>query len=852
MDYIIEVYGELNYITRAFQMVAHLFSKNSDYLGLLVILSTTAIFFTAIFATIKSGLGKADIKSWIMYVSGTFAIMLVITGPKVNVTIHDLTINEIKVVGGVPEVMALIGTLENNIERTIIDMITFVMNPLIDYEDIGKGKGFQLLAESGEMAEDFLKVNPHTRSSVDNYFKECVVSDIKLGFEPSDIIHNSEDIWVSMQSETRSRYSVVYTRTDAQGSLYTCADAWVEIDKQLKDPSIELLVKQKCEETYGIGIEKCSSNLNEIVVKGVGAKSLNKYLRSYIVAEIMMGSTGMVESAKADINKKNMSSAIMAESQLPRLKGVMFGLMIGIFPLLVLFLFFNPVKAISFYLGMFIMMVLWGSLDAFMDMQYQNEVMNMYSTMRKPGNELGVHQMFDISNTAADAVSLYGSSRWLMLGLATAISSAITGINSYAMSQFGSQLGATAQQAAGSRADSLGTAGDMRLKQQAAEDLGLRMAANDFTVANQGMDMASSQYQDMMNRAGTAGNNRDYWGSDQAAVQANISAGIMTSASSIGAAGAASSQANSLGLSADQFGAFNANKGVLTEGMASSLNAKFGVDSFNADQTLTYGYAGGELKNMQLSSNDGIGITQALDNQGNIMSTTMNGLEGGTTYTGYTVYEDGTKFGSKTFDEGGVKISDTFNGSRKTRSYSENGQQITEGYVMASGQEILTSTQKGNEYALSGQGVQNILQGDASLVQGDWYTNDELNSRGRVALSQVASELNSFMSESISEGSGNGNSSRVSVSVGTSLFNFLSVSGETDMSTFNNLSTEQRVDAIKSGLINYAENHNTGETVGMISGIYNDALGKGPNQPIDTTYIDQYNQTVEDVKKKHN
>ena len=99
MDYIIEVNSELDYIYRAFSMVAHLFSKDSDYMGLLAIFSAAAIFFTAIFTTIKTGMGKADIKMWIMYVAGTWAVMLLITGKKVEVTIHDLTLNEVKSIG---------------------------------------------------------------------------------------------------------------------------------------------------------------------------------------------------------------------------------------------------------------------------------------------------------------------------------------------------------------------------------------------------------------------------------------------------------------------------------------------------------------------------------------------------------------------------------------------------------------------------------------------------------------------------------------------------------------------------------------------------------------------------------
>ena len=714
MDYIIEVNSELDYIYRAFSMVAHLFSKDSDYMGLLAIFSAAAIFFTAIFATVKTGLGKADIKMWIMYIAGTWAVMLLITGKKVEVTIHDLTLNEVKSIGGVPEVMAFIGTLENKIERTIVEMIETVMTPLIPYDAIGKGDGFQLLANTNTMATNYLNDNIHVKKSISSYYNKCVIPDLSLGFESPDIIHNSPDIWTSIKSETRSRTTIVYTADDAQGRAYPCAEAYDEISKELSIAAITKVITDECEMSTGIKNDSCSQNLNHIVKGGIAPNSdVNKYLRSYIVSYIIMSNEGMIESALADVNKKNMSQGILAESQLPRLKSVVFGLMIGIFPLLVLFLFFNPVKAITFYLGLFMMMILWGSLDAFMDMQYQNEVMNMFAVMRRPGNELGVHQMFDISSKAADAVSLYGSSRWLMLGLATAISSAITGINSYAMSQFGSQLGSTAQQAAGSRADSLGTAGDMRLKEQGGEELALRMRADEFTVANQGNGIAARAYQSAETGIATAGGIRDHHGSNQAAVSATAGMNVASHLSGLGSLEARTAQANALGLAdVGALSAFRERGSLLTDDMASGLNNKYGTDSFNTGQKVSFDMVGDELRNMKLSSANGADINHALNDDGQVISTTKNGLDGKTQYSNFTEYANGMATGSKTFNDGGVAHTQSFNGSRMTDVYSSGGQEVTQSHALAGGDWIETSRQIGNSISLSNQVIEMAKEGD--------------------------------------------------------------------------------------------------------------------------------------------
>ncbi len=772
MDYIIEVNSELDYIYRAFSMVAHLFSKDSDYMGLLAIFSAAAIFFTAIFTTIKTGMGKADIKMWIMYVAGTWAVMLLITGKKVEVTIHDLTLNEVKSIGGVPEVMAFIGTLENKIERTIVEMIETVMTPLIPYDAIGKGDGFQLLANTNTMATNYLNDNIHVKKSISSYYNKCVIPDLSLGFESPDIIHNSPDIWTSIKSETRSRSTIVYTADDAQGRAYPCAEAYDEISKELSIAAITKVITDECEMSTGIKNDSCSQNLNHIVKGGIAPNSdVNKYLRSYIVSYIIMSNEGMIESALADVNKKNMSQGILAESQLPRLKSVVFGLMIGIFPLLVLFLFFNPVKAITFYLGLFMMMILWGSLDAFMDMQYQNEVMNMFAVMRRPGNELGVHQMFDVSSKAADAVSLYGSSRWLMLGLATAISSAITGINSYAMSQFGSQLGSTAQQAAGSRADSLGTSGDMRLKEQAGEELGLRMRANEFTVANQGSGIASRAYQNSETSIGNANAMKNAMGSDQAVVGANVLANTTNTLSNYGATTATASQASALGLTTEQFGGFQRSGNVLDAETASGLNSKFGVDTFKSGQTLAYGYADGELQNMKLSSDDGIHMTQALDNQGNVHSTTLQGEKDGTAYTNFTTFANGMITGSKTSEENGIAHTQSYNGSTMSDSYSNGaGQAIRQDHALQNGSWVETNysqgkninignnSSMGDSFNAGNAAIEAVKEGNygqlAGVVFGSKGANGEVTNvtdSGNTALMQISRSL--ILNESVTQAS---------------------------------------------------------------------------------------------------
>lgn len=720
MIFDIIIYGEFDYIVRAFKFTAMMFSPATGYIGFVGAIGVAAIMFgiLSVLAGQVSG-GKGSLISWA--INTLFAIIIIFssTGVKCEMIIHDKTLNKIETVGGVPALMGALAYAQNTISNTTKDMITTIMAPIVSYDLIGKGQGFELLSSLDSAGKDFFNRNPQTLESLGNYMQNCVGPDMTYGWVDAKAYNYpvGGDMWAALKSETMTRFSPVVT-IDAAGKRSSipmpCAQAYREINYQLSSSEMQNTLKNQCAQNVGDGLNEqtaCVSILTglfgDMVAPGVGT---NVVIRNYLVSWAYMSKHGMLASALNDMNKKNASGAFMAEQVLPKLKGMMFGLIIGIFPFLVAFVWITPGKTVTFYCGLFLLMILWNAIDTFMDMQYQNEVYNMYSVMRKNG--LGLQQMFDIPNIAADAVSLYGQGRWMTLGFASAITAAITGISTHALSSMGSQLTATAQGAAASGAQYMDTAGQARLSEKANIDAGARTALSQATVANWS-GMANYETQRMMSdmktgnamsntlgNAGTASYRADNavdsltgshggFSGDKAMAQATGFSNLeqyrdwankgkiidQNVANSLTANGVPTSVAqNAVGLSM-------ASAGLGTDGNITNFGAK-GIDANGQDRSVSLAENVARFQVQNGSQNiagfdigNGGNVTAKYNPDGSV---SQLGVEG----AGYTRFSHnpatGATSGTHAFEKNGIEYTNRYQGNDLTTSFMDKtGDSIT-------------------------------------------------------------------------------------------------------------------------------------------------------------------------------
>lgn len=708
-EYVIYVHSEYEYIVRAFQFVAHMFGPAGNYKGLIWAIGVSAVLFGGIVVVSRQTMGgKGSILSWGLTLLFASVIILSVTGVKSQVVIHDVTTNRWKDVGQVPSIMAALAYAENSIEMELKELIEDIMTPVLEYDMIGRGKGFELLASFEDVGKDYFAKHPYAQASIEDYWRKCVVPDMTYGWITVDAINSSADMWQSIKSSTAVRFSNVYSATNPSGIPYACKDAWVEINKSLTATDMKNSLLSKCAKDNGnedLALSACTNTMDNIIQTIVAPTSdMNRYIRSYVVAWALSSSSGSLQAALTDMNRKNASSAFVAEKTLPRLKGMMYGMMIGIFPFLVAFLWISPVKTTVFYFGMFILMVLWTTIDTFMDMQYQAEVVNMFAQMREQG--LGVRQMFDIPNIAADAVSLYGQGRWMSLGLATAISSAITGVNNYALSQMGSQLSATAQGAAAMSAQYMDSAGEAKLAEQAGKELAYRETLSSYSVPNIVSGVASHEAQRMMSNIQTGAGMTD-------AFRGNMNAAAVMSGKNIGSFTGETAKAQALGFkNMNEYSHWKTSDGTITQNMADSMaahglnkqvaNAMTGLklDSIgiNSDGSISNVAASGVGKDGKMwSVNEsgiearhrvgedgeningmfvasGASVTEVFNRDGNLSQLQVEGA-GNTRFS--MNMDTGYIFGSRSFtDDKGIEHTIKYAGSTATDSFVDNGVKV--------------------------------------------------------------------------------------------------------------------------------------------------------------------------------
>lgn len=145
--------------------------------------------------------------------------------PKTTVLIDDISSQVPKLIDNVPVVFALPATLVTSIGYGLAqsyDALLTLPDDLL-YTKTGSLFASRLIQAS----RDFHIVDPQLRDEMDNYFRVCVVGDIRLNHKYSvGDLANSTNVW-SLLSEQASPFRMirVHEKNDKNGRLVTCQEA---------------------------------------------------------------------------------------------------------------------------------------------------------------------------------------------------------------------------------------------------------------------------------------------------------------------------------------------------------------------------------------------------------------------------------------------------------------------------------------------------------------------------------------------------------------------------------------------------------------------------------------------------
>ena len=191
------------------------FMKQDSFLGLLRITSLAGI----IMATVGYLRTRDPMAFGKWFVDYVLFINLALL-PKTTVLIDDLSAQDPLIIANVPVVFALPANLMTTIGYGLAQSYDALLS-LPDKNLLYTKTGSLFAARLITAARDFHIVNPELREEMDNYFRVCVVGDIKLNHKYSvGDLANSPNLWELISSKASP-----LRMTAVNGKLVTCQEA---------------------------------------------------------------------------------------------------------------------------------------------------------------------------------------------------------------------------------------------------------------------------------------------------------------------------------------------------------------------------------------------------------------------------------------------------------------------------------------------------------------------------------------------------------------------------------------------------------------------------------------------------
>jgi conjugal transfer mating pair stabilization protein TraG len=417
----------------AFRLVALIFA-DPRYETLVVVIATVGIAVGATLTAIRGqGMGLVAFGFQMLVGIGLFVGMIATTG---TVHVYDKVRNAYQPVGGVPNLLVLVAGTTNLMERALVETIDD--NTLDPDSKIEFGAGghtfdlfFNAVAPRGPMTDTFLD------ATIKDYVRQCYpVARVSpaYGIDDDKLFRTTTDLPAAFAAMAGpATFSTVYTAADKGGTTKSCDESWQYISGRLSDPALfDDYTRQVClrtgfDATDANQLTRCRAQLGEVGGMMMGSTlSLQAFM-----TDVLLGNTvgdvlfedSPATAARVMANRAVMSSGLatmsVANEWMPTIRAVVFGIMLFMIPIALLFIL-TPInlRVMSFALGLFVFVALWGVIDAGIYQLTLGRAMSALAEMRSNAN--GANAWLLAPSSAQKALAIFGSFRTAAAGLAGA------------------------------------------------------------------------------------------------------------------------------------------------------------------------------------------------------------------------------------------------------------------------------------------------------------------------------------------------------------------------------------------------------------------------------------------------
>lgn len=446
------VYGGFDVTVNAFSRIALIFN-DGEYVVMFFVAAVFGILFGGMIASGKALLGgggnNASIINFLILVligTGLFKALII---PKGTVHIYDPVVNRYQAIGNVPDLIVLGAGLSNKAERILTEVTDNGSAHPRKLQGGGIGLEMMINAYRGEPFGD----QAYIQKTLNQYISDCLPPAETLSgysFDLQKLKSTTSNIQNELgQLRSDAVFTTVFSASKKYGDVQSCKTAW---DGTLKNAltstsNYQEYLKHVCAQsglsTDTAGLFQCSkiiSDAQDILLNSTASGDYRKFFADIVISKAIVSSlmdtpgSALKQLANKDIVSGGFASQIVSEGWLPAIKAVVFGVVLGLFPVMALF-FVTPLvfKALHTMLGLLLWLALWGVTDAVVHGIAMDQVLSMASGMQNMNTSLMAIMM--VPEQATKGLAILGKAQSMGVILATFIAGAFFRISGYAFSQ---------------------------------------------------------------------------------------------------------------------------------------------------------------------------------------------------------------------------------------------------------------------------------------------------------------------------------------------------------------------------------------------------------------------------------
>lgn len=440
-------YNAFEETVAAFQRLALVFSNS----GFLVFVGIFAVGGVVIGGLSVAGKGIAGQQvnptGWLIPIAAGLIIFRGLLLPTGVIHVYDPVRNSYQAVPDVPDFVVLIAGGLNKIERGIIE-ITDAASARPYSENSGSVSYSLLLNAMGGSVQSV-----NLERTMSRYFEDCAIPSMAVGYNGMSmqiLKRGSTDLYDTYANFAHpSFYTVWYPDGVDAGLAGTCAEAWAFMSPLLSNVSTfatyrdTLCVKSGFNRNDPAQIARCEAEIAVATsLYGVAAGTSVPFLRSAVLAKSMsdaMNTSNFSIQQRRIVDRQimaeGMGSAEAMNTWVPKLRGYMISMAVGLVPICCL-LMVTPLfwKSLAFTVGVFLWVATWGITDAMSAQQASDAARIAFEEISRYG--LSYESIMSTPEAAVQALGIFSKARGQALMLATVLCGSLFGFGAYALSSY--------------------------------------------------------------------------------------------------------------------------------------------------------------------------------------------------------------------------------------------------------------------------------------------------------------------------------------------------------------------------------------------------------------------------------